>query len=63
MPKANGNKRMCIDFTNVIKACPKDPFPLPQIDQIVDSALGYDLLWFLDAFLGYDQIKMGVENE
>ena len=41
---------MCIDFTNLNKACPQDPFPLPRIDQIVDSTTECDLLCFLDAF-------------
>ena len=63
VPKANGSKRMCIDFTDLNKACPKDPFPLPRIDQIVDSTAGCDLLCFLDAFSGYHQIKMAVEDE
>jgi hypothetical protein len=55
--------RMCIDITDLNKACPKDPFPLPRIDQIVDSTVGCDLLCFLDAFSGYNQIKMAVEDE
>ena len=63
VPKPNGSKRMCIDFTDLNKACPKDPFPLPRIDQIVDSTAGCDLLCFLDAFSGYHQIKMAVEDE
>ena len=63
VPKANGKKRLCIDFTDLNKACPKDPFPLPRIDQIVDSTVGCDLLCFLDAFSGYHQIKMAVEDE
>ena len=63
VPKASGKKRLCIDFTDLNKACPKDPFPLPRIDQIVDSTAGCDLLCFLDAFSGYHQIKMAVEDE
>ena len=55
-------KRLCIDFTDLNKACPKDPFPLPRIDQIVDSTAGCDLLCFLDAFSGYHQVKMAVED-
>ena len=43
---------MCIDFTNLNKACPQDPFPLPRIDQIVDSIAECDLLCSLDAFSG-----------
>ena len=56
--KANGKLRMCIDYTDLNKACPKDPFPLPCIDQIVDSTAGCDLLSFLDAYSGYHQIRM-----
>ena len=53
---------MCVDFTNLNKACPQDPFPLPRIDQIVDSIAECDLLCFLDTFSGYHQIKMVVED-
>ncbi len=42
VPKANGKLRMCIDYTSLNKACPKDPYPLPRIDQIVDSTSGCD---------------------
>jgi hypothetical protein len=52
-----------VDFTSLNKACPKDPYPLPRIDQIVDSTAGCDLLCFLDAFSGYHQIKMAKEDE
>ena len=51
--KANGKWRLCIDYTDINKACPKDPFPLPRFDQIVDSTAGCDLLPFLDAYSGY----------
>ena len=61
--KANGKWRLCIDFTDVNKACPKDPFPLRRIDQIVDSTAGCDLLSFLDAYSGYHQIFMAEEDE
>ena len=63
VPKPSGKKRMCIDFTDLNRACPKDPFPLPRIDQIVDSTAGCELLCFLDAFSGYHQIRMSVEDE
>ena len=53
---------MCVDFTNHNKTCPQDPFPLPRINQIVDSTAECDLLCFLDAFSGYHQIKMAVED-
>jgi hypothetical protein len=54
---------MCIDYTSLNKACPKDPFPLPRIDQIVDSTSGCDLLYFLDAYLGFHQIPMSREDK
>ena len=60
--KANGKWRMCVDFTNLNKACPKDSFPLPRIDQLVDSTAGHKLLTFMDAFSGYNQIKMAEED-
>ena len=50
--------RVCIDYTNLNKACPKDSFPLQHIDQIVDSAAGHEILSFLDAFSEYHQIPM-----
>jgi hypothetical protein len=49
---------MCVDYTSLNKACPKVPFPLPCIDQIVDSTAGCETLSFLDAYSGYHQIKM-----
>ena len=49
---------MCVDYTGLNKACPKDPFPLPRIDQIVDSTSGCETLCFLDAYFGYHQIVM-----
>ena len=49
--KANGKCRLCIDYTDINKACPKDPFPLPCIDKIVDSTAGCDLLSFLQIFM------------
>jgi hypothetical protein len=55
--KKNGKWRMCVDYTSLNKACPKVPFPLPRIDQIVDSTAGCELLCFLDAYFGYHQIK------
>jgi hypothetical protein len=58
VPKANGKLRLCIDYTNLNKACPKDPYPLSCIDQIVDSTFGCDLLSFMDAYSVFYQIKM-----
>ena len=62
VPKKGRQERMCVDFTNLNRACPQDPFPLPRIDKIVDSTAECDLLCFLDAFSGYHQIKMAVED-
>ena len=53
VPKKGGKEHTCVDFTNLNKACPQDPFPLPRIDKIVDSTAECDLLCFLDAFSGY----------
>jgi len=61
--KANGKWRMCVDFTELNKACPKDSYSLPSIDALVDSASGCKMLSFLDAFLGYNQIKMHPPDE
>ena len=52
--KANGKWRLCIDFTDINKACLKDSFPLPRIDLIVDATAGHELLSFMDAFSGYN---------
>ena len=49
---------MCIDFTDLNKAYPKDSYPLPRIDQLVDSTARHNLLSFMDAFSGYNKIKM-----
>jgi hypothetical protein len=56
--KKNGKWWMCVDYTSLNKACPKVPFPLPRIDQIIDSTAGCELICFLDAYSGYHQIKM-----
>jgi hypothetical protein len=62
VPKANRKLQMCIDYTNLNKACPKDPYPLPRIDQIIDSTSGCDLLSFIDAYSGFHQIKMARDD-
>ncbi|KAI5332064.1 hypothetical protein L3X38_022192 [Prunus dulcis] len=56
--KATGGWRMCQDYTDLNKACPKDSFPLPRIDQLVDATAGHELLSFMDAYSGYNQIFM-----
>ena len=54
---------MCVDFTDLNKACPKDSYPLPQIDLLVDSMAGHQLLSFMDAFSDYNQIKLEQSNQ
>ncbi|XP_071928199.1 uncharacterized protein [Coffea arabica] len=61
--KDTGGWRMCVDFTDLNKACPKDCYPLPRIDALVDAAMGYEILCFLDAFKGYHQIGMSEEDQ
>ena len=51
--KKNGKWRMCVDYTDLNKAYPKDPFGLPRMDQVVDATAGSELLCFLDAYSGY----------
>jgi len=60
---ANKKWRMCVDFTDLNKAYPKDSYPLPSIDALVDSASGCRLLSFLETFLGYNQILMHNRDE
>src|SRR3954469_9947965 len=55
--------RMCIDYTDLNKACPKDPFPLPRIDQVIDSTARCDLLSFLDAYSGFHQIPLNLADQ
>ncbi|KAL0356127.1 UNVERIFIED_CONTAM: Retrovirus-related Pol polyprotein from transposon gypsy [Sesamum radiatum] len=62
VPKASGKWRMCTDFTDLNKACPKDPYPLPRIDLLVDSTAGYELFSMMDAYQGYHQIFMAEED-
>ena len=61
--KPNGKWRMCVDFTDLNRECPKDSYPLPQIDTLVDSTARHELLSFIDAFSGYNHIKMKEEDQ
>lgn len=63
VPKKDQSWRLCVDFKDVNKVCPKDPFPLSHIDQIVDAMAGHDRLCFLDAHSGYHQIRMQVSDQ
>ncbi|XP_075479451.1 uncharacterized protein LOC142520336 [Primulina tabacum] len=63
VPKATGKWRTCVDFGDLNKACPKDCYPLPWIDQLVDSTSGCELLSFLDAYQGYHQIPLALEDQ
>jgi hypothetical protein len=64
IPKKNTDVQIvCVDYISLNKHCPKDPFPLPRIDQIIDSTTGCARLSFLDAYSGYNQIKLKKEDE
>ena len=58
LKKKNSEWRMCVEYTDLNKHCPKDPFPLSRIDQVVDSMAGCILLSFLDCYSGYQQIAL-----
>ena len=58
--KKNGKWRACVDFTDLNKAYPKDPFPMPQIDQLVDVTIGHPQMSFLDAFQGFHKIPLAL---
>jgi hypothetical protein len=57
------SQRTCVDYTGLNKACPKDLFPLPHIDQVVDSTAGCETLCFLDVYSGYHQIATCIADQ
>jgi hypothetical protein len=61
--KNNNEWRMCVDYTDLNKHCPKDPFALPHIDQVIDSTAGCILLSFLGCYSGYHQIALKEEDQ
>jgi len=61
--KPSGKWRMCVDYTDLNKACPRDAYPLPSFDRLVDGAAGRAVLSFLDAYSGYNQIPMADEDK
>ena len=61
--KRNGKWRVCVDLTDLNKACPKDTFLLPRIDQLVDATVGHPQMSFLDAFQGYHQIPLALDDQ
>ena len=61
--KKNDTWRMCVNYTDLNKACPADSFALPCIDQIINATAGCDRLCFLDAYSGYHHIKMAVKDQ
>jgi hypothetical protein len=61
--KKTGQWRRCIDYTDLNRHCPKDPFPLPRIDQVVNSTAGSILLCFLDCYSGYHHIALKVSDQ
>ena len=60
--KKNGQIRCCIDFKNLNKVCPKDEFPLPNMDLLIDSATRSAMFSFMDGFSGYNQIRMAPKD-
>ena len=60
--KKTGKWRVYMDFTYLNRACPKDPFSMPRIDQLVDGTVGHPWMSFLDAFQGYHQIPLATDD-
>ena len=62
VPKKDGKVRMCVDFRDLNKACPKDDFPLPHIDVLVDNVAKSAMMSFMNRFSRYNQIKMAPKD-
>ena len=60
--KKNGQIRCCVDFRNLNKVCPKDEIPLPNVDLLIDFAVGNAMFSFMDGFNGYNQIRMALRD-
>lgn len=60
--KSNNKWRMCVDYIDLTKACLKDQYPMPNVDQLVDATSGHQILSFLDAYSGYHQIAINDED-
>ena len=63
MKKKSGKWQVYVDFTDLNKACSKDPFPMPRIDRLVDLTVGHPRMSFLDVFQGYHQIPLAVDDQ
>ena len=61
--KKTGKWHVCVNFTDLNKACPKNPFPMPRIDQLVDATVGHPRMSFLDAFQGYHRIPLATDDQ
>ena len=61
--KKNGKWQVCVDFMDLNKACIKDPFLIPRIDQLVDATVGHPWMSFLYAFQGYHQIPLALDDQ